>query len=605
MKKPTRLGVALLILGSATFAWGQKAKRVEFLNTRPGVEFVGSKSCEASGCHEEISRQYYTQTWHGNSMGPADTPEELAKVPGRVSVYDPKADRHYEIVRLGSELFQTQYQVDASGHRIYSASHKLKYRIGGNFTGSIYIVQWGQNLFQAPLSHYVAPNQWELAPGYAGAPRPFNRAIVMCPYCHNGQPNIDPQKPGVYRDPPFRFGEYAISCEACHGPGELHLKDLAENPRRKKGKIDRTIVNPARLPPRLADDVCLKCHEGWASRVVQPGKTELDYRPGLPLYDTVALFKIPIPIERREELEQLASAPPVRGSVETPLWFKHSLMEMSKCYQATQGRMTCITCHIIHKPPAKDTKVEYYRERCLGCHSNTSCRLTLAERSKEQPVNDCVRCHMPRRGVAGIPHSDDASHRIVRRPGQPFPDSAFEASDPDVPGLIIVNRRGADKRKPVSPLVKLRAYSDIMGLKKLPEAATYYLELLEELRKTHPDDPVVLMCLGRKAVADGDHAAAIGYLTRALERGGTFDTTYLDLAQALIQMDRKPEAAEVLEKGVAMWPFSPDLQQALVLCYMSMQSYSQARRVLEQYVALFPEDTIAREGLARARAAGN
>jgi tetratricopeptide (TPR) repeat protein len=229
----------------------------------------------------------------------------------------------------------------------------------------------------------------------------------------------------------------------------------------------------------------------------------------------------------------------------------------------------------------------------------------MAERSKEEPANDCVRCHMPRRGVAGIPHSDDASHRIVRLPGQPFPDSAFETSDPDVPGLVVVNRRGADKRKPVSPLVKLRAYSDIMGLKKLPEAAKHYVDLLAELRQTHPDDPIVLMCLGRKAVADGDNGAAVDYLTRALERGGTFDTTYMDLANALIKLDRKPEAARVLEKGVAMWPFSADLQQALVLCYMSMQSYSQARRALEHYVALFPEDAIAREGLARARAAGD
>jgi len=75
-------------------------------------------------------------------------------------------------------------------------------------------------------------------------------------------------------------------------------------------------------------------------------------------------------------------------------------------------------------------------------------------------------------------------------------------------------------------------------------------------------------------------------------------------AQALIKSGRMPEGAEVLEKGVAAWPFSADLQQALVLCYMTMERYPQARRALEQYVALFPEDAIAREGLERAREAG-
>lgn len=99
-------------------------------------------------------------------MGAANSPEELAKADHRVRVYDPKVDRYYEVVKIGSDLYQTQYQLDADGQKIYSASHKLLYRIGGNFTGSIYMVQWGKNLFQAPLSFFLKPNAWDLAPGY-------------------------------------------------------------------------------------------------------------------------------------------------------------------------------------------------------------------------------------------------------------------------------------------------------------------------------------------------------------------------------------------------------------------------------------------------------
>jgi len=602
MPKVPKLRFVTLLLGASVFAWGQAQRGVTFRNTLPGVAFTGSKSCEGAGCHDELCRSY-AQTWHGNSMGPANAPSELAKVNGRVTVYDKQAHRYYEVVRMGSDLYQTQYQLDASGNKVYSSSHKLAYRIGGNFTGSIYTVRWGQNLFQAPLSFYLRPNAWDLAPGYQGAPRPFNRPVSLCPFCHNGQPQVLPNRPGMYRDPPFRFGEYGIGCEVCHGPGGLHLRDLIKRPRRASGRLDPTIVNPARLSPRLADDVCLKCHEGWASRVVQPGKTELDFRPGRPLYETVALFKIPVTLEQREELERLASQPPVRGSAETPMWFKHSLMEMSKCYHATNGKMTCITCHIIHKPATPENKVAYYRERCLTCHNNTSCKLSPQERAQQEPTNDCVRCHMPRKGVAGIPHSDDTNHRIVRRPGQPLPDYAFEKSDPDLPGLVCVNRRGRDRAKPIPALTKLRAYSDVMASRKLPEAARQYVELLEELRKSAPDEPIVLVCLGRKAVAEGDNAKAIQYLARALEKGGDLDTTFLDLSQALIKTGRGAEAAEVLERGVSTWPFSADLQQALVLCYMSMGRYPQARRTLERYLSLFPEDALAREGLARAQEA--
>ena len=33
------------------------------------------------------------------------------------------------------------------------------------------------------------------------------------------------------------------------------------------------------------------------------------------------------------------------------------------------------------------------------------------ERQRQDPPNDCVGCHMPKKPVAGIPHSDDTSHR--------------------------------------------------------------------------------------------------------------------------------------------------------------------------------------------------
>ena len=600
MFKPPRLGFIVLILGCSIWAWGEKPEKVEFQNTLPGVGFVGSKSCEGSGCHDEICRSYYSQTWHGNSMGAANAPSELEKLGGRVSVYDPKADRHYEVVRIGSDLYQTQYQQDASGKRIYSSSHKLVYRIGGNFTGTIYIVEWGKSLFQAPVAHYLQPNTWELAPGYQGAPRPFNRPIAMCPNCHNGQPQGVANRPGVYDNPPFRFGEYAIGCEVCHGPGELHLKDLSANPKRRKGKIDRTIVNPARLSPRLADDICMKCHEGWAARVLQPGKTELDFRPGKALYETVALFKVPITADKREELEKLAAAPPVRGSAETPMWFKHSLMEMSKCFRASQGKMTCITCHIIHEPVTPENRVAYYRERCLSCHENSSCKLTVAERSQQEPTNDCVRCHMPRKGVAGIPHSDDTNHRIVRRPGQPFPDYAFETSDPDIPGLVCVNRRGADAAKPIPLTIKVMAYNEVI-LGKKANVTSQFREAMEQLQQSAPDDPVALAFIGRKALMEGDQVRAVEYLTRAREKGSDFATTYLDLAQALAQIGKDEESARVLEQGVANWPFATDLQQALILRYMKLQWFPQAHRALEQYVALFPEDAIAREALQAAK----
>ena len=578
-------------------ASGKKPTAVQYRNTAPGVAFVGSKSCAASGCHEALCRDY---SWvpMGNSMAPANAPSELARVPNTITVYNQKLDRYFQVTRQGSDLYQTEYQLDELGNKVFTATQKLEYVVGGPSTGYTYVIRLGRFLFEAPLSYYLKTQQWDLSPGYGTIDVAFNRPILTgCLACHNGQPEGVPNRDGMYRDPPFRFMEYSISCECCHGPGQLHVQELTRHPKRKYGKVDTTIVNPARLAPRLADDICMNCHQGGQTRVLQPGKGYLDFRPGTPLYETVALFKLPLTIDRRAELDRLENLPAVRGSILTPLWWKNSSMEMSRCFHDSNGQLRCITCHVIHGRPTGENKAAFFRERCFTCHTKESCKLPLPERLRQEPANNCVGCHMPRKPVAGIPHSDDTNHRIVRRAGQPYPDYAFDVVSPDLPGLVCINRRGEDAAKPVPLLTKLLAYAGVSG--KDPSLSRFYYDTLEQLRKTSPDNPDVLAALGSKAIQEKDDARAVDYLTRALQGGADRVTTYIDLSEALAHLGRLAESAKILEQGVTAWPFSPDLQKALVLRYMNLKQFPQAREVVKQYVALFPEDAFMRDVLNR------
>jgi tetratricopeptide (TPR) repeat protein len=207
---------------------------------------------------------------------------------------------------------------------------------------------------------------------------------------------------------------------------------------------------------------------------------------------------------------------------------------------------------------------------------------------------------MPKKPVAGIPHSDDTSHRIVRRVGQAYPDYAFDEPTQDLPGLVCINRRGEDATKPIPPLTKLRAYAEVSA--KDPRLTHYYYELLEQLRTSMADDPTVLACLGRKAIMDKDDAKGVEYLTRALQNGADFEATYIDLGEALARLGRLEESAKILEQGVAVWPFSADIQKGLVLRYVTLKQFAQADEVLKRYVALFPEDTFMRGILAKVEA---
>ena len=129
----------------------------------------------------------------GDSMTPANTPTELARVPDTITVYSKKLDRYLQVAREGSDLYQTEYQLDENGNRVFTTTQKLDYRIGGPLTGQTYVTRLGNWMFEAPLSYYVRNNQWELSPGYEAMDFAFSRPIVSgCLSCHNGQPEAVP-----------------------------------------------------------------------------------------------------------------------------------------------------------------------------------------------------------------------------------------------------------------------------------------------------------------------------------------------------------------------------------------------------------------------------
>ena len=288
------------------------------------------------------------------------------------------------------------------------------------------------------------PKRREIAPPFQISAPP-RLCVKLCHYFTTSQGG----QAGYFGDMLFRFMEYSIGCECCHGPSQLHVDALIKHSKRKYGKVDLIIVNPAKLSASLANDICMDCYQGGLTRVLQPGKGCADFRSGTPLYQTLALFKLPLTKDQRAELDRLETLPPVRGSISPLLWWKNSTLEMSRCFHDSNGELKCITCHVIHNPPTQENKVAYYRERCFTCHTNESCKLSLQERMRQEPAKDCIGCHMPKRPVTGVPHSHDTSHRIVRRIGQPFPNYAFDEPTPDLPGLVCINRRGEDATRPI------------------------------------------------------------------------------------------------------------------------------------------------------------
>ena len=555
-----------------------------YWNTAPGVKYVGSKTC--GRCHTAIYDSF-TKTEMGRSVVLPDDPSQLEITRQPVTIRSEKFNRSFQVFRKGPDIFQSEYEVGSDGKDVFRNTQKIAYVIGAGANGYTYVVKRGDYLFEAPLSYYSKSKSWGLSPGYEFADYGFSRPIhTACITCHSGRPEPVPHRNGLFKNPPFQ--EMAVACESCHGPGELHVKPLLAGIL-PKGKIDPNIVNPAHLPGWLADNICMKCHQGGDARVLQPGKQYSDFRPGTPLNNTVAVLAVPY----------TSHLPP-----ESPLLQHYELMIMSKCYRASGGKLHCITCHDPHQHASPANAPAYYRRKCMTCHTDDSCSLPRKVRLQKHPADNCIGCHMPKQNLKVISHSALTNHRIIAYQGEPFPEAAYHQTPPQLPDLI---HFGAvpDSKASLPPVVLLQAYGQLVG--QNPVYRSKYLEILHKLEQTEPGNPVVLSAAAREKLAKGTAEATMAArndLARAIKMGSTEPSDYEVYADALAQTGDIEGSIAVLKRGIAMDPYYSRFYKNLAMRYIAAKRYDDAFRIISKELDLFPEDSFMRKIYNMARAGG-
>ncbi len=534
-------------------------------NARLGVAFVGSKVC--AGCHQQIY-----QTYIRTAMGRSVTRPSTALIHSPVTVHSNALNRDFRVFREGDDLYQSESESNGA-QTVFDVKYKLEYVIGSGENGMSFAIRRGDYLFQAPLSYYSAAHKWDLSPGFEQSDPGFSRPIYdACIVCHAGRPKPVKDRDGLYRDPPF--SELAVGCENCHGPGQLHIE---EKGRGVQAGGQQTIVNPARLESRLAEDICMMCHQGGDARILLPGRDYGDFRPGTPLIQTLAIVSLPL------------------ANTQTDLLSHNVSMKLSKCFRASAGKLSCLTCHDPHQQPTPDAAPAFYRQRCLTCHTSQSFQRNPLLSRTHRVTDNCIGCHMPKRDVLQISHSALTNHRIPSRPDDlPASFDFSEAKAPELPGLLLLNRRIGEPELPL--LVRLIAYGELAA--RQPGLLSEYQRLLNEASLKLPDNAVVLAALGRRSLLR-KQSSAIDFLSRALAAGTPAALTFGDLSEALVSAGRIGESESVLEQGVTLYPFSKDLRKRLILSYIHQKQYDKARTGMEAYVRDFPEDAFLRGLLQR------
>ena len=544
--------------------------------TQSEGSYVGSRAC--ASCHSHIY-SIFRQTSMGQSMLPGDTNSLTSVLPAPATVYDKDSNSYFGVTRRDGGLFQSQYSLDSDGKEIFRQNWKLDYVIGAGENGFGFLVQRDHSLFEAPLSYYSKTRSWGFSPGFEIQNRGFTRPILdRCIVCHSGRPNPVEGQIGLYKEPPF--DELAVGCENCHGPGATHVAEHAQDLMLDAAPppvADTSIVNPARLSGWLADNICMRCHQGRDVRIEMPGKHALDFRPGTPLGNYVSIFKIA----------------PEDGASPSALPLEHYFgMTLSKCYRAS-GNLHCISCHDPHLESSAAASMANYRAQCLRCHTERSCKLEPAKRLATSPPNDCLACHMPKRTVTTIAHAALTDHSIPARASsalRPSPGAHLR----EKPELLVLTAPPDQWRRldRVPPAVLLEAYDSLVR-EGHHEFDSLLTRLLQPIASTKPSDPAVLRALAR---ADFDkntpagNLKALEYMKRVLRVGSANVDDYLFLSNLYVRTKQDREAVTILEKARTTNPYFRELYESLATEYMELGQYGDALAVLRQGTALFPDD---------------
>jgi Flp pilus assembly protein TadD len=203
---------------------------------------------------------------------------------------------------------------------------------------------------------------------------------------------------------------------------------------------------------------------------------------------------------------------------------------------------------------------------------------------------------MPKRQLKVISHSVLTNHRIIVKPGEPFPEEAFNMTTPELPDLVHLSATADEKQQSVSPLMLLEAHRQVML--SHPEYRQRYWAVAKQLEAVEPENVSVLQALADLALQEKSQdgaAKAIRYLRAARSHGSTQPADVELLARLLILSKHESEAIDVLKQGIVSIPYDAELYRLLARAYLSLNQTQQACDAITKGRQIFPQDASIRK----------
>lgn len=452
------LGVALLAVRcSGGGKQEDKALRAdvdvpEYKNLPDTVAYVGKEVCKA--CHADIY-ETYVHTGMGLSFDEASRVKSSSKLTGDSKIYDEYLDLWYHPYWSDDELRLLEYRLDGED-TTYQREEVVDYIIGSGQHTNSHIQNVNGYLHQVPFTYYTQDGKLDFPPGFEdGNNTRFSRTIGLeCMSCHNSLPEFVMGSENKFTGVPD-----GISCERCHGPGQVHVIEKSQGIIVDTSQyVDYSIVNPSKLADELQFEVCQRCHlQGNA--VLKPGKDWYDFKPGMELSSVMSVF-----LPRYEDAEN-----------EFIMASHIDRFKQSKCYLEAEQTYNCISCHNPHKS-VHETNLIQFNSTCGDCHSGApSFDCTAPEPDLVAKDFNCVGCHMPSSTSIDIPHVTVHDHKI-RVPGERgMADIAPQAQKvKKFLGLVSINEDAPDDR--TMARAYLQQYEKFTADPQFLDSAAVYLD---------------------------------------------------------------------------------------------------------------------------------
>lgn len=317
------------------------------------ASYVGAPACRS--CHpEQFARQSATahaQTLHRLPQHP------LAANFAPEAPLERPPNFHFRFLRT-----EEGFRVRADDGR-YVTELPLEWAFGAGEHAVTFVSQAGDQFYlEHSVSFYADTKSLDITPGHERLPsetlhqamgqplriRGPGLTITNCFQCHSTGPvSVSPEQK-------MQVNEPGVRCEVCHGPGSDHVKAA--------GRRD-LIRNPKRLPSAELNKFCGACHRSLTED-----------------------FNWSSPWNVRHQPPYLAQ---------------------SRCFQRSNGALSCLTCHQPHERVRRHDPA-WYSQKCAACHHARSHAPKPACQAQKSP--DCTSCHMPL--VAASTHLRFKNHWI-------------------------------------------------------------------------------------------------------------------------------------------------------------------------------------------------